>query len=61
MNHLPPSIVKTWVFLAQSTEPNLAQAKFLACKKITSYYGSIELAKIYLEQQTDKDIEVVVV
>ncbi len=61
MESIHPSLVKTWVFLAQSNDHKLASAKFLAHKKIKSNYGSIALAKIYIEQQQDKEIEVVVI
>ncbi len=61
MNQYSPAVVKTWVFLAQSTENNLSHAKFVAFQKIKANFGTIEMAKIYIEQQQDNDIEVVVI
>ena len=61
MKTLSPSMIETWVFLAQSSDQKLAQAKFLAYRKIKMTFGSIELAKLYIEQQKDNQIEVVVI
>lgn len=61
MNSFPTHMIETWIFLAQSTDRKLANAKFSANKKIKKHFGSIELAKLYIEQQKDKQIEVVFV
>jgi len=61
MKKIPLSIVKTWLFLAQAKEAKLAHAKLNAQQKIKLNYGTIELAQIYIEQQQDQDIEVVVI
>jgi len=61
MKAISLSILKTWIFLAHSTDPKLAQAKFVANKNINQHFGSIELAQIHLEQAKDKEIEVVVI
>lgn len=61
MKCISPSIVNTWLFLAQSTDPKLAHAKFLAYQQIKKYYGSCDSAKAYVEQVNDKDIEIIVV
>ena len=61
MNSLPLSMVETWVFLAHSSDHKLAHAKFRAYQQIKLHFGSVELAKLYIEQQKDKQIEVVVI
>ncbi|WP_206486386.1 hypothetical protein [Thalassotalea sp. G2M2-11] len=57
---ISPSLLKTWLFLAQSTDDSLAHAKFLAHKKIKTHFVSIALAQLHLEQIQDTEIEVVV-
>lgn len=61
MKSLPLTMVETWVFLAQSSDHKLAHAKFRAYQKIKTHFGSAELAKLYIEQQKDQQIEVVVI
>jgi len=59
MDSFSPTMISTWLFLAQSTDHKLAQAKILAYQKIKRNFGSVELAKLYLEQKKDQQIEVV--
>ncbi|MDT0604820.1 hypothetical protein [Thalassotalea castellviae] len=61
MKSLPLSVVETWLFLAQTQDNQLAQAKFRAYQQIRKQFGSMELARLYIEQQKDQQIEVVVI
>ena len=61
MKSFPVSMVETWVFLAQSSDHKLSHAKFRAYQQIKMKFGSIALAKLYIEQQKDQRIEVVVI
>ncbi|WP_286272564.1 hypothetical protein [Thalassotalea hakodatensis] len=61
MKTYPETLVKTWLFLAHTSEPKLANAKKHARQQLNDKFGSIELAIIYLEQSFDEDIEVVLV
>ncbi|MEW6990941.1 hypothetical protein AADZ91_09665 [Colwelliaceae bacterium 6441] len=61
MSSLSVTMIETWIFLAQSSDQKLAHAKFLAYQKIKQHFGSVELAKLFVEQQKDKLIEVVVI
>lgn len=47
---LPPkALVKTWVFILVSNHEDLQGKKSNALLGIEMYFGSIELAKIYVE------------
>ncbi len=61
MKCISPSVVSTWLFLAQSTDPKLAHAKFVALERIKKHYGSCDAAKAYVEQVNDREIEVFLV
>lgn len=61
MKNYPEALVKTWLFLAQSSDPKLTSAKKQARKQLNEKFGSIELAIIYLEQTFDQNIEVVLI
>ena len=59
MNGFPPPIlVETWLHLATNNNPNLVHAKLPHRKAIKKFFGSIELAQLYVEQHKEKDIEV---
>ncbi len=59
MNGFPPPIlVETWIYLATSHKPELAHVKMPTHSAIKEYFGSIELAYLYIEEKRDKDIEV---
>lgn len=59
MTKLSPSLVKTWLFYLDSTDLKLEKSKLIALKNIELHFGNTEMAKLYVEQNTDKDIEVV--
>ena len=61
MTNAPLSLIKTWVFLAQASDPKLSQAKADANSQLIEHFGSVEMAKIYLEQRKDKKIEVLLI
>lgn len=61
MKHIPLHMIETWLFLARATDKKLGHAKFVANNKIKQHFGSIALAELYIEQQKDKKIEVVVI
>jgi len=61
MPQLSTSLVKTWLFLIATTDPQLARAKFFAYRALKQCFGSVDLAMIYLEQLDDKQIEIVVI
>jgi hypothetical protein len=61
MEGIPSSLVKTWLFMVQSDDPKLATQKFYAYQKIKQLFGSINMAEIYLEQNEDEEIEVMII
>lgn len=61
MAKAPISLIRTWVFLSEATDPKLSRAKADAQARLIRQFGSVEMAKIYLEQSRDKKIEVVLV
>jgi hypothetical protein len=61
MPKLSSSLVKTWLFLISSTDPELARSKFFAYRALKQCFGSVDLALLYIEQLSDKQIEVVVI
>jgi hypothetical protein len=61
MRRVPPSLVKTWIFLIKSKDPRLAKQKFCAHRKIRELFGNTDIAQLYIEQYIDRDIEVVII
>jgi len=61
MHSISPVLIQTWLFLIQSKDPKLAYAKLDAHRLIKQYFGSVDLAYLYLEQHDDHQIEVMVV
>ncbi|MBA6380324.1 MULTISPECIES: hypothetical protein [unclassified Colwellia] len=61
MKRMPTALVKTWLFLLKSKDPKLARQKFIAYQKIKKSFGSADLAQLYIEQDRDNDIEVVII
>ena len=61
MKRIPAALVKTWLFLIKSKDPKLAKQKFCAYQKIKKLFGTTQIAEIYIEQEDDHDIEVVIV
>jgi len=47
----PVSLVKTWLELSSTSNPESQRAHDAAIKKILHYFGSIELAKDYVRGQ----------
>ncbi len=45
----PVSLVKTWLELSSTSNPDSQRAHDAAIKKILHYFGSIELAKDYVQ------------
>ncbi len=54
----PPILVETWIYLATNNNPDLAHVKLSLRRAIKDSFGSIELAQLYVEQYTEKDVEV---
>lgn len=61
MAKAPISLIRTWLFLSQATDPKLSRAKADASERLIRQFGSLEMAQIYLEQSKDEKIEVVLV
>ena len=61
MKVLSATLVKTWLFLVKSKDPQLAKQKICAYQKITKLIGSTVVAVLYTEQDKDHDIEVVII
>ena len=59
MRVISVTLVKTWLFLINSKDPQLAKQKFCAYLKIRKLFGSTDVAELYIEQ--DRDIEVVII
>lgn len=61
MKGIPVELVKTWLFLIKSKDPQLAKQKFYAYQKIIELFGNIKIAELYLEQEYDHCIEIVLI
>jgi hypothetical protein len=55
------TLVKTWLFLIESKDPQLAKQRNCAYKNIRKLFGSTDIAELYIEQDKDHDIEVVII
>jgi hypothetical protein len=49
----PPKLVETWLLLANSNEPEQQEIKRHNNHKIHRYFGSMELAELYIEQSIE--------
>lgn len=59
MKQLPPHmLVKTWLYIIYSNEEDMDSQKFKLRKAIKEFFGSMDLAKLYVEQIPDDDIEI---
>jgi hypothetical protein len=54
----PPVIVETWLHLIYCKEENIDQKKFELRRVIKGYFGSTELAQLYVEQSKDEELDV---
>lgn len=54
MKKIPEALVKTWLFMIKSNDPELKKSKYYANKRIIRTFGSIEVAEIYLEQLNEE-------
>lgn len=61
MKQIPAALVRTWLFLIKSKDPQLAKQKFRAYQKVRKLFGNLVVAELYLEQDKDNDIEVVII
>jgi len=61
MQKISPSLIQTWLFLINSNDPMLSYAKGDALRAVKKQFGSVDLARIYLEQHKDNQIEVVII
>jgi hypothetical protein len=61
MKRIPAALVKTWLFIIKSNDPKLAKQKFCAYQNIKKLFGTTQLAEVYVEQEDDHDIEVVII
>ena len=48
-NYPPQRLTETWLFLANSVDPEFKEAKRQAMNKIVKAFGSLEIAEMYLE------------
>ena len=55
------SLIQTWLFLANSTDPKLDKSKQVAIAQLERSFGSVQMASIWVEQELDKSIEVVLI
>ncbi|MCW8865535.1 MAG: hypothetical protein OQK09_01530 [Colwellia sp.] len=59
MHGYPPvALVETWLFLATNQSPELEHVKLPLRRVIKDYFGSNELAKLYVEQFKVEQAEV---
>jgi len=59
MNGFPPPILaETWIYLAINRNPDLVHVKLHYRRLIKKYFGSMDLAQLYVGEYMDKDIEV---
>jgi hypothetical protein len=61
MKRIPAALVGTWLFLIKSKDPQLAKQKFCAYQKIRTLFGNTDVAELYIEQDEDHDIEIVII
>jgi len=61
MKRIPAALVKTWLFLIKSKDPQLSKQKFYAFQKVRKLFGNVYVAELYIEQDKDHDIEVVII
>ncbi len=59
MNEYPPVVlVETWLFLAKNHSSELEHIKLPLRRVIKQYFGSNELAQLYVELYKDEQIDV---
>jgi len=61
MKVISPTLVRTWLFLIKSKDPKLAKQRFFAVQKIRALFGNTDVAELYIEQEKDHDIEVMLI
>jgi len=54
----PPILVETWIFVATSSDKSLSKVKLPIWRNINEIFGSIELARIYVVQSKEEDVEI---
>jgi len=54
----PPILVETWLFLIKNNSIELQHVKPPLHRAIKYFFGSNELARFYIEQCKDEEIEV---
>ncbi len=59
MNEYPPTaLVETWLFLATNQSPELEHVKLPLRRVIKHYFGSNELAQLYVDLYKSEEIDV---
>jgi hypothetical protein len=59
MKGYPPVIlVETWIYLATNRSSELDHIKLINSKNINHFFGSVELALLYVEQVKNNNINV---
>jgi hypothetical protein len=53
----PVALVDAWLFIATNKHPQLSHSKSHARNAINTYFGSIELAFLYVEQVKCGDVD----
>lgn len=54
----PPVLVETWLYLIKDNDPELEQIKLPLRRVIKNLFGSAELAELYVEQFSNKEVDV---
>lgn len=58
MKKISEALVKTWLFLLKTDDPELKKSKYYANKRILRTFGSVEVAEIYLEQIREQEVDI---
>ena len=59
MERISEALVKTWLFMLKTDDPELKRSKYYANKRILRTFGSVEVAEIYLEQLHNEEVDIV--
>lgn len=59
MKDFPPAVlVETWLHVMNCRNKNISRQKQAIYQKVKAYFGTIELAQLYVEQSKDEEIEI---
>jgi len=54
----PPVLVDTWIFVVTTRNFNLEHVQLPIRRVLKHYFGTIDLARLYVEQSREEDIEI---